>query len=191
MDGISTAERVRSRFDIPVIFLTAHADGETLRRANQTEPYGYLVKPFNPCDISVAVEVALNRHRLTSKLKQQEVWVSTVLNSVGDAVIAVDFDGNIRYMNLAAQNLTGWTTDECAGQPFERTIALSFADQTADECDPDLRFMPTEPSEAPSRISGTLVNRKGEQMAVRVVSSEIGLVRGNTNQGRVLVISKN
>ncbi len=46
MDGIETAQQIRTRFNIPVVYLTAHADEKTLRRAKMTQPYGYLTKPF-------------------------------------------------------------------------------------------------------------------------------------------------
>ena len=46
MDGVEAAERIHTRFDIPVVYLTAHADESTLQRAKLTEPYGYILKPF-------------------------------------------------------------------------------------------------------------------------------------------------
>lgn len=62
-DGIATAAQVREQFNLPVVFLTAHADAVTLEQATATQPYGYLVKPFDSHDLSTAVEVALSRHR--------------------------------------------------------------------------------------------------------------------------------
>src|ERR1041385_5865559 len=46
LDGIAAAARIRSERDVPIVFLTAHSNDETLRRAMATEPYGYIVKPF-------------------------------------------------------------------------------------------------------------------------------------------------
>src|ERR1700758_4812661 len=46
MNGIEAAGQIRSRFNIPVIYLTAYADDDTLQRAKVTEPFGYLLKPF-------------------------------------------------------------------------------------------------------------------------------------------------
>ena len=48
LDGIETAELIRKRHDLPVVYLTAYADDATLNRAKLTEPFGYLVKPFSP-----------------------------------------------------------------------------------------------------------------------------------------------
>lgn len=47
MDGVEAAAQIRARFDIPVVYLTAHADDKTLRRAQDTEPFGYILKPFD------------------------------------------------------------------------------------------------------------------------------------------------
>ena len=63
MDGIEAAHLIRRRFDIPVIYLTAYSDDATLRRAQITEPYGYLLKPFEERELSVVIEMALFRHR--------------------------------------------------------------------------------------------------------------------------------
>src|SRR5712675_1501062 len=47
IDGVETARRLKSRSDIPVVYVTSHADTATLSRAVATNPYGYIVKPFH------------------------------------------------------------------------------------------------------------------------------------------------
>lgn len=61
MDGIEAAEQIRTELDIPVIYLTAYADEVTLQRTKVTEPFGYIVKPFDEKDLHVAIEIALRR----------------------------------------------------------------------------------------------------------------------------------
>ena len=63
LDGIETAEIIRSRFDIPVIFLTAHRDKATFERAIMAEPFGYITKPFQKEDLRKVIEIALLRHK--------------------------------------------------------------------------------------------------------------------------------
>jgi len=72
MDGIEAARQIRSGFDIPVVFLTAHSDPATLRRAEITEPYGYILKPFQERDLRVTIEMALHSHRLKQELRETE-----------------------------------------------------------------------------------------------------------------------
>jgi CheY-like chemotaxis protein len=64
MDGIQAAQTIRERFNIPIIYLTAHSDNETLKRAKQTEPYGYILKPFEEDDLRTAIEIALYKHQM-------------------------------------------------------------------------------------------------------------------------------
>jgi CheY-like chemotaxis protein len=63
VDGVQAAQEIRTRFQIPVIYLTAYADEETLQRAKLTEPFGYILKPFEERELHVAIELALYRHR--------------------------------------------------------------------------------------------------------------------------------
>ncbi len=63
IDGIHAAGEIRKRFNIPVIYLTAYSDEETLQRAKFTEPYGYILKPFEEDDLRTTIEIALYRHQ--------------------------------------------------------------------------------------------------------------------------------
>ncbi|MEG3879200.1 EAL domain-containing protein [Microcoleus sp. herbarium7] len=63
IDGITAAEEIRSRFQIPVIYLTAYADENTLRRVNSTKPFGYIVKPFEEKNLHTTIQLALHRHQ--------------------------------------------------------------------------------------------------------------------------------
>ncbi len=71
-DGIETAEAIRSRFKMPVIYLTAHADERTIQRAKVTEPLGYLVKPLRAHELRAAITVALHKHKMSEALEQQK-----------------------------------------------------------------------------------------------------------------------
>ncbi|MCZ3365699.1 MULTISPECIES: response regulator [Methanobacterium] len=61
IDGIETAERIREHFNIPIIYLTAHSDNQTLNRAKITGPFGYLVKPFVDSELRSAIEEVLSK----------------------------------------------------------------------------------------------------------------------------------
>jgi CheY-like chemotaxis protein len=73
MDGIEAARQIREKMDIPIIYLTAYADGETLERAKVTAPYGYILKPFEENDLRTSIEIALFNHQLMRKLKTGDV----------------------------------------------------------------------------------------------------------------------
>lgn len=70
IDGVQAAEQIHARLDIPVIFLTAYSDENTLQRAKITEPYGYLVKPFKERDLRISIDMALYKHKMEKRLKE-------------------------------------------------------------------------------------------------------------------------
>jgi signal transduction histidine kinase len=70
MDGVETAERVRTDFQIPVVYLTAHADEHTLQRAKITQPFGYVLKPFEDKELTTTIEIALSRHQAEKAIHQ-------------------------------------------------------------------------------------------------------------------------
>ncbi|MFT5377228.1 MAG: signal transduction histidine kinase [Candidatus Latescibacterota bacterium] len=70
MDGVETAAHIRSQMDIPIVFLTAYSDENTLQRAKATEPYAYVLKPFKDRELSTTIEIALYRHSIEKKLQQ-------------------------------------------------------------------------------------------------------------------------
>ncbi len=115
VDGIEAAALIRRRFQIPVVYLTAYSDEETVNRAKFTEPYGYILKPFEARDLCTTIEVSLHKHRMERQLREREQWLATTLKSIGDAVITTDSQGSITFMNPVAEALTCWKQEEVLG----------------------------------------------------------------------------
>lgn len=63
MDGIEAASKIRSLYQIPFIYLTAYANGKTKERAKQTDPDGYIIKPFKNRELNDTIESALKKYR--------------------------------------------------------------------------------------------------------------------------------
>jgi PAS domain S-box-containing protein len=124
MDGVEAAERIRLRYDIPVVFLTAYADGKTLERAKSSEPYGYILKPFEEKEILTALDMAVYRHELGRQLSENRRWLATILKGIGDAVIAADTGGAVTFMNPIAEALTGWSREEALGRPLAEVLDI-------------------------------------------------------------------
>jgi signal transduction histidine kinase len=79
IDGITAAETIREEHDVPVVFLTAHADDDTLHRATSSEAAAYLVKPFKPPDLRCVIEIALHKHAADMRLRENERWLEQTL----------------------------------------------------------------------------------------------------------------
>ncbi|MBR8828963.1 MAG: response regulator [Gomphosphaeria aponina SAG 52.96 = DSM 107014] len=67
IDGITTAAKIREKYNIPVIYITAYADDETLERAEKTGSYGYILKPFKERELHAIIKIALNKHQELAK----------------------------------------------------------------------------------------------------------------------------
>jgi two-component system, cell cycle sensor histidine kinase and response regulator CckA len=124
LDGIEAAHLLRERFALPVVFLTAYADDKTLDRAKLAGALGYLTKPFRKPDLRSAVEVGLFRHAREREVRERERWSSILLRSLGDAVIAVDSEGHVSFMNTAAEELVGRRQHDMCGQALSEVLQL-------------------------------------------------------------------
>jgi PAS domain S-box-containing protein len=131
MDGVETAEKIRSVADIPIIYLTAYADPVSLGRAKLTEPFGYIVKPFQDQTLRSAIEMGIYKHRMEGRLKSSEQWLATILRSIGDAIIATDAQGLITYMNPVAETLTGCEQKEALGRELLEVFRVREETPTA------------------------------------------------------------
>lgn len=90
ISGIEAADQIRSRYQIPVIFLTAYADESTLSKAKVTEPYGYIIKPFKEIDLHTSIEMALYKHGKEQEVKKErDLYSSIVLDKSSEDCIFV------------------------------------------------------------------------------------------------------
>jgi signal transduction histidine kinase/CheY-like chemotaxis protein len=104
-EGFEIAERLRVEHDVPVVYMTAHTDDDTLQRAARTGAYGYVVKPFTIGEVKSALQVALYKHGLDRHLAERERWFSTTLRAIGDGVAACDDEQRVTFMNEAAERM--------------------------------------------------------------------------------------
>jgi|GEM_PF-5479961 len=131
MDGIETAEHIRHRFNIPVIYLTAYADQGTLERAKITEPFGYIIKPFEGKELYTAIEMALYKHKMESKLKGSEEKYHRLIDRLTDIVFTLDKDGNFTYLSPQFEKLTGYPIGNLLGYSFTKVIVPEYIKSTA------------------------------------------------------------
>lgn len=124
MDGVEAAGEIRKQVNLPVVYLTAHSDDATLQRAKLTEPFGYLLKPYEDKDLRTAIEVGLYKHQMERSLRENQQWLSVTLSSIGEGVTATNEDGKVRFMNATAERLTGWTEADARGKNIREVFHL-------------------------------------------------------------------
>ncbi len=111
MDGVDAAGEIRDTWDIPVVYLTGHSDKATLQRAKRTEPYGYLLKPFDERELLSAIEMALYKHRMEQRLRESEKRYRILSELTSDYAYAarLEEDGRLllEWASEAFLRLTG------------------------------------------------------------------------------------
>ncbi len=123
MNGIDTAEQIRKRFHIPVVYLTAYTDVKTFKKAKKTEPYGYILKPFNDKELHSVVEIAIYKNEMEKKLKESEERFETLFEYAPDAYFLSDLKGHFIDGNRVAELLSGYKRDELIGMNFLKLLS--------------------------------------------------------------------
>jgi two-component system, cell cycle sensor histidine kinase and response regulator CckA len=185
MDGITAAEQIRLLLDIPVIFLTAYADEDTLRRARVTEPHGYVLKPFEERELHIAIDMALYKHQMDRRLKESERWLATTISSISEAIITTDEHGTVTLLNPAASALTGWSRAAAIGRPASEVIRV-IDEETRRPGEPLAAAALARTTNHVVDPVGLLISRMGDEIPIRYHTSPI---RGPNEQllGAVII----
>jgi CheY-like chemotaxis protein len=140
IDGVETTEQIRSRFNIPVIYLTAYADEVIFQRAKVTEPFGYILKPFDERELHTAVEIALYRHQVEKRLQQHNKELAT-LNAIA-MVLAQSLELQERLRRVMSEVLRAMEL-ECGNILLTDDLGQVTL---AVQCDKSAEFLRDEPA---------------------------------------------
>ncbi len=136
MDGIEAAEKIKLSSDVPVIYLTSHADEKIIKRAKITEPFGYIIKPMKERELHANISMALYKKKMELERKRVEEELKKYRNQLEDEVgsrtrelnfqkhaldehaivSATDIKGNIIYANDKFCDISGYSIDELMGK---------------------------------------------------------------------------
>ena len=128
MDGITTAERIRSSLDVPIIFVTGHSDDRTLERARITEPFGYVLKPFEMREVHIAIEMALFKHSVEKKLRESEEKLRSLVTSMEDVVFSLSPEGTLTDYFLPPNDTSHGFGEMCVGKSFRDVLPSASVD---------------------------------------------------------------
>ncbi len=118
LNGVETAALIHQTLDVPIIFLTAYSNKDTLEEILESQPFGYLLKPFDEKVLYTTIETAAVRHRLEKRLKEQEKIVRNLNEELENRVIE-------RTSTLEETNLK--LKDQISlSQILEKELALSL-----------------------------------------------------------------
>lgn len=105
MNGIEVSEHVKAHHQIPVVFLTAYADDQTLLKAKSTEPYGYILKPFKEVDLKTNLELALHNHEVNSKMEKELSAYATLTSNIKTSKPYVFIKNKSRFVKTNLEDL--------------------------------------------------------------------------------------
>jgi len=120
LDGIDAAIRICAERTVPIVFITAAGDPETIERAKGQGAFGYLVKPFSLYGLHSAMELALHRRKLEQELADREELLAAILASVQEGIFALDGEGRIAFLNRTAERMTGRSDREAVGRQLQK-----------------------------------------------------------------------
>jgi len=112
MDGIKVAEQIRTRRDVPIIFITAFADESTLQRAKITTPSGYILKPFQERELAIAIDMALYKHRMEKALRDSQERYMLAIRGANDGIWDWDLRQNQIYFSQRWTEIIGYQESE-------------------------------------------------------------------------------
>jgi two-component system, cell cycle sensor histidine kinase and response regulator CckA len=173
-DGVAIAEQMQN-LEIPVIFLTAHSDPATVKRAQAVGPYGYLLKPFNEREVAIAVQLALAKSAADRQIRARAQILQATLQAIRDSVIISDAEGTVLTLNPRAEALTEWPLEQAVGE----RLATVFPVQ------PPLPPAGVEPPQ--DHTSGILTTHTGLQQPISYALAPIVDPRGR-RKGVVVAI---
>jgi PAS domain S-box-containing protein len=130
-NGIDAANEIKDMLKIPIIFLTAYSDLKLIEEAKNTEPYAFIVKPFQDKQVIASIEMALSRSQIEKKLFQSEEIYHTLIDNIQDGLFLIQ-DGKLKFVNEAFSRIPGYTVDEVLGMEFQDFVAPEDRDMVVD-----------------------------------------------------------
>jgi PAS domain S-box-containing protein len=132
IDGVAAAQQIRDRLDIPVVYLTGYADSRTLERAKVTEPYGYILKPFEVRELHGAIEMALYKHDIEKRLRESEKRYRTLVeHSLQGIMVIQEAPPRVVFANPRCAEISGCSIDQLLALAPEDALALVHPDDRA------------------------------------------------------------
>lgn len=115
LDGIDAAQEIKNVLNIPIIYLTAFADENTMDRAMSTEPKNYILKPFDDNELRFALEMSVYRNKIENQLKKTQNYLELITENMLDIVGQVDAKGVFLYVSPSIKKLLGYETSQIVG----------------------------------------------------------------------------
>ena len=173
LSGIDLALEIQRENDLPVIFLTAYSDEDTVNKAKQASPFGYIIKPVETRELQINIEMALYKFRIEKELKETQQLLETALTCIGSVLIFVGESGVVTDMNQDAVTLFG---SDGVGEPWNSVLHLESASSISSSVEEALARQQV------TRLAPFVINRPQQHMLL------VDGIIGPLDQGGVLML---
>ncbi len=177
MDGIEAADIIRKELNIPVVYLTANRDMSMLEKAKRTEPFGFLVKPFDSHELMSTIETAIYRHKMEMRLQESEQRFRSLVENAADAFYVCDEAGRLVDANEAACQALGYKLEEL--------LSLKISDFNLDMNRERISMFlaQTRTQDEPITLKGRHLKQNGESFPIEV------RITSFTSEGKPLLLA--
>ena len=184
IDGIDAAKKIRKQFDIPIIFLTAYADEETVKRAKYLEPFAYIIKPFNELSLRSNIEITMYKHKMERKLKETKRHLESIINNISEMLFSVDEKNQIIIWNNTAERITGYKRKEVQKIPLQN---LPFFEKTQEL----IRVLEKarKMQRTPSKINLKIYPKYGSKKTIQISPPAI-IKNTNDDSSEIVIVGK-
>lgn len=184
MNGINIAKNLYERLDIPIVFLTGYVNKALLERVKITKPFGHVFKPYDTNQLILSIENHLFWHEVEKTFIEKERRRATILNSIGEGVIACDKNGFVTYMNKVAEVLTGCSQEIAEGRPLAQVFKteMDYAainDRGIIDCtDHDSKLIHKDGGETPVDFTAaSIIGVRGDNIGTVMVFRDMSILK--------------
>ena len=121
-EGIDIAKKLRSYFNLPVIYMTAFIDDQVIEKGIKSGPYGYLIKPFDDNELKYVIEMGLYKFNMDKKLEESEEKFRDLVEKAGIAILIDDRSGRFLYYNRMFYEIFGYSSGEIKKQTIRTLV---------------------------------------------------------------------
>ncbi len=185
IDGVEAAKQINTKYNIPIVYVTAFADKDLLERVKTTGPYGYITKPFKEAELHTGIEIALYKHAMEMKLlesherlKENEEKYRALFERESDAIFIYDPETtNILDVNNATSKMYGYSHDEligmsCLNLSAEVKESVSTIDRIRKDNEVNIPYRlhrMKDETVFPVDVSGYAITLKGKKVMYAVI----------------------
>lgn len=130
-EGIDAARAVKDETNLPVVFLTAYSDNDTIKKVLESSAYGYILKPYNDKELNAVIEMALYRHKMETAIKGSEKKYRNLVENLQEGIILLNHDGKILFVNSQAAGIFEQKTADMTEKDFFNYIKDGELDRNA------------------------------------------------------------